>query len=266
MVVERHVVAVGLGHLLFAVGADKQRHGQHGLGLLAVELLHVAAHEEVEDLVLAAHLDIRLYGHGVVALQQGVQYFQQAYRGLGLHAGAEILPLQEAGNSYAFGGIYEIRNTGGRAGEERLEPFAVEPYFRSFRVEDLEGLLGVGFGVIGHGLMVQHRPGGIAARGVSDLRGKIAYDKHHGVAEVLELAQLGEDDAVAEVQVAAGGIRAEFHPQLFARRKLFYQLFAADYVDRTARYFLQDLICVHKCNCIIFRRAHANKTPADPPL
>ena len=55
-----HVVAERLRHLVDAVEALEQRRGEHDLGLLAVLLLEVAAHEVVEELVGAAELDVGL--------------------------------------------------------------------------------------------------------------------------------------------------------------------------------------------------------------
>ncbi|MCY1227975.1 hypothetical protein D9M72_402680 [compost metagenome] len=52
------VVALGLGHLLDAVQAHQQRHGQDALRLLAVFLLQLAPDQQVELLVGAAELQV----------------------------------------------------------------------------------------------------------------------------------------------------------------------------------------------------------------
>src|SRR5690606_4494885 len=55
----------------------------------------------------------------------------------------------------------------------------------------------------------QHRPRLALARRVADARGEVADDEDGPVAEVLELAQLAEDDGVADVEVRPRGVHAE---------------------------------------------------------
>jgi hypothetical protein len=69
------VVVLGLGHLVHAVQPHQQRHGEHALRLLAIFLLQMAAHEQIELLVGAAQLQVALEGHRVVALHQRVEKF-----------------------------------------------------------------------------------------------------------------------------------------------------------------------------------------------
>ena len=57
------VVVLGLGHLVHAVQAHQQGHGEYTLRLLAILLLQVAAHEQVELLVRTAQLQIALQGY-----------------------------------------------------------------------------------------------------------------------------------------------------------------------------------------------------------
>ena len=92
------VVAQALAHLLDAVGALEQRQGQNALRLLPDGPLQVAAGQQVELLVGAADLDVRLKHHRVVCLHQRVQELVQAERLLFLEAAAEVVALQYPGD------------------------------------------------------------------------------------------------------------------------------------------------------------------------
>ena len=61
--------------------------------------------------------------------------------------------------------------------------------------------------------MRELRPSDRAAARVADHRGKIADDEDRFVSEVLKLAQLSQDDGVAEMQIGARRIDAELDPQ-----------------------------------------------------
>ena len=52
------VVPQGLAHLHLAVGADEERGGEYALGSLAIVLHHVAAHEQVVELIRATELHV----------------------------------------------------------------------------------------------------------------------------------------------------------------------------------------------------------------
>jgi len=56
-------------------------------------------------------------------------------------------------------------------------------------------------------------PGGVLAAGIADAGGEVADDQHRRVARILEGPQLAEQDRVAQVDVGAGGVDAELHPQ-----------------------------------------------------
>jgi hypothetical protein len=53
--------------------------------------LQIAAHRHIENLIRAPQLHIRLHGHGVVALQQGVEEFMQRDGGAAAVALGEIV-------------------------------------------------------------------------------------------------------------------------------------------------------------------------------
>ena len=89
------VVAERLRHLLDAVGADQQRHGQHHLLRLAVGGLDRAAHQQVEGLVGAAELDVGVDRHRVVALEHRVEQLEQRDRLVGGEALGEVVALEQ---------------------------------------------------------------------------------------------------------------------------------------------------------------------------
>ncbi len=90
-----------------------------------------------------------------------------------------------------------------------LEPIAVENGPRPLRIEHLEGLCAVAFGVGQHLFVGELRAGGGATARVADHGGEIADDEDRFVAEVLELTQLSQHERVAEVEVGAGRIDSE---------------------------------------------------------
>jgi hypothetical protein len=64
---------------------------------------------------------------------------------------------------------------------------------------------------------------------VTDHSREIADDKHRLMADILELSQFPQYDAVAEMNIGAGRINSELHPQWPAEGELFAQLrFAND--------------------------------------
>ena len=77
----------------------------------------------------------------------------------------------------------------------------------------MERLRLVGLGVGVDDGAVEARARLAAARRVADTRRVVADDEHRDVAGVLELAQLVEDDGVAEVDVRRRGVDAELDAQ-----------------------------------------------------
>ena len=90
------VVAERLAHLLDAVGADQDRHGQDRLRRLAVGGLDVAAEEQVELLVGPPELDVGLDRDRVVALQQRVEQLQRGDRRVRRQPLLEVVALEQA--------------------------------------------------------------------------------------------------------------------------------------------------------------------------
>jgi hypothetical protein len=63
-----------------AVDADEQRRRQHDLRFLPGALLEMPAHDQVEELVGAAELDVSAHFHRVETLQQRIQELHQRDR------------------------------------------------------------------------------------------------------------------------------------------------------------------------------------------
>ena len=79
------------------------------------------------------------------------------------------------------------------------------------RIENLEDLRLVGFGVGVDLLARERRARGDAARGIADEAGEVADEEDDGVAHVLKVLELADEHGVAEVQVGSGGIEPGFH-------------------------------------------------------
>ena len=179
--------------------------------------LQVAAHGHVELLIGAAQLHIRIHRHRVVALQQRVEEFMQGDRGAAAVALGEVV----LGQHLAHGAGAEQADH--RRQVHALQPLGVVSHLQAaggFEIEQrrllrlvLPQLAQIGGGVGGHLLLGELHPRGALAGGVADPRREIADDQHRRVARVLEGPQFAEQDAVAQVDVAAGGVDAQLHPQ-----------------------------------------------------
>ncbi len=213
---------------MLAVGADQDRHGQDRLRLLAVGGLDVAAEEQVELLVGPPQLDVGLDRDRVVALQQRVEQLERGDRRAGGEPLLEVVALDQAGDR-------GLRQQAEQLLRRHPQPLAVEADLGALAVEQLEGLLlvggGVGLDLLGRG----HRPLRRAAAGVADPGGEVADDQHDLVARLLELAQLLQDDRVAEVDVGRGRVDPELDPQRPPGRELLLQHRRRQHVDRVAR-------------------------------
>jgi hypothetical protein len=95
----------------------------------------------------------------------------------------------------------------------RSEPVGVVDHLATVIVENAHHLVEVVARVLDHLFRALRRTGRGAARRVADLAGEPADNQHRGVTEVLELAQLAQDDRVPERQTGSGGIDPQLHPQ-----------------------------------------------------
>ena len=130
------VVPFRLAHELLVPG-DEQLDGERDLRLLPVGLLHLAAHEEVVELVGAAELDVGLDRHRVVPLHDRVQELRDRDRRLLREALGEVVALEQPGDGRRPRQPDDLRVV------ELAEPLAVEPQLRAFRVDDRRRLLEV---------------------------------------------------------------------------------------------------------------------------
>ena len=76
-------------------GAHEERSRERDLRLEPVGLHHVAAGEQVVELVGAAELDVRLDGDRVVGLHEGIEELRHRDRGLGREALLEVVALEQ---------------------------------------------------------------------------------------------------------------------------------------------------------------------------
>ncbi len=99
---------------------------------------------------------------------------------------------------------------------ELVEPFGVVTDLGLFGIEDLEDLLLVGLGVGCDLLGRQRLARDVASGGVADERGGVTDEEDDRVTELLEVAQLADQNGVAEVKIGSGGIEARLDPHRLA--------------------------------------------------
>ena len=213
------MVAEGFAHLLFSVGAGEQGGYEDDLRFLARLALKIASDEVVKKLVVASEFYIGADGDGIVALKDGVLKFGEANGDALFVAFGEIVAFEHAGDIDLAVEAKEIE-----AGELG-EPFSVATDFGFLGIEDFKDLVGVGFGVLLDGFGIEGWAGFGAPGGIADAGGIIADDDDGEMASVLELADFGEDESVAEVEVGGGGIETEFDTEGATRGEFFAKLF-----------------------------------------
>jgi hypothetical protein len=145
-----------------------------------------------------------LDGDGVVTLKNGILKFGEADGDALFVTFGEIVTFEHTGDIDLAVEAKEIE-----AGEFG-EPFAVPADFGFLGIEDFEDLVGVGFGVLLDGFGIEGWAGFGAPRGIADASSVISDDDDGEMASVLELADFGEDESVAEVKVGSGGVETEF--------------------------------------------------------
>jgi len=213
------VVAEGFAHLLLSVGAGKKGGDEDDLGLLACLALKIASDEVVEELIVAAEFDIGVDGDGVVALKDGVLKLCEADGDALFVAFGEIVAFEHTGDIDLAVEAKEIE-----AGEFG-EPFSVAADFGFLGIEDFKDLVGVGFGVLLDGFGIEGRAGFGAPGGIADAGGVISDDNDGKMASFLELADFGEDESVAKVEVGGGGVETEFNAEGATGGEFFGELF-----------------------------------------
>src|SRR5438270_8376873 len=93
---------------------------------------------------------------------------------------------------------------------EFREPSIVEIDDGFFRIQDLEHLRLVSLGILLDLFTRERRTRHRAPRRVADHPGEIADQEDDGVAEVLEMFQLADEDRVSKVEVRRGGVESRF--------------------------------------------------------
>ena len=187
---------------------------------MACLALKIASDEVVEKLVVASEFHIGLDGDGIVALENGVLKLCEADGDALFVSFGEVVAFEHAGDIDLAVEAKEIE-----AGEFG-EPFSVAADFGFLGIEDFEDLVSVGFGVLLDGFGIEGWAGFGAPGGIADAGGIIADDDDGEMASVLELADFGEDESVAEVEVGGGGIETKFDAEGAAGGEFFGELFA----------------------------------------
>ncbi len=117
---------------------------------------------------------------------------------------------------------------------ELVHPFAVESHLGSIGIENPKRLRAIGLSVL-RDLFASKRLAGLGPSGrIANHRGEVADQKNHGMAGVLEIAQLLEGQAMAEMQIRRGRIHAELDPERPAERNFRGHLGRRDHLDRAA--------------------------------
>jgi len=213
------VVAEGFAHLLFSVGAGEQGSYENNLGFLVRLTLKVASDEVVKKLIVSAEFHIGVDSDGVVALKDGVLKFGEADGDAFFVAFGEVVSFEHAGDIDLAIEAKEIE-----AGELG-EPFAIATDLGFFWVEDSEDLVGVGFCVLFNRFWIEGWAGFGSTGGIADASGVISDNDDGEMASVLELANFGENESVAEVKVGGGGVEAKFDAEGAAGGEFFGELF-----------------------------------------
>lgn len=233
------VVAEGLGHFFFSVGADEEGAEHDGLRALAVLLHEVAPDEVVEFLVVSAEFDVGVDFYGVESLAEGVEELVHGDGLVGFPPFGEVVALHDAGD-------------GGSAAEadDVFEGHFAEPVFvvidLSFvGVEDFIDLVGDGVDVGLDFFSGELFTGFGFAAWVADHGREVSDDEAGGVAEFLEVAEFSEDDGPPEGDVGGGGVDAEFGAEGFTGGEFFAEVFFADDFGRTSAEEFELLVYGH---------------------
>ena len=185
------MVIKGFAHLLFSIRAGQEGGHENDLRFLAGLTLEVATDEIVEQLVVAPELDVGLYGHGVISLEYGVLEFGETDGNTLFVAFGEVVAFQHSSHVHL---AIEPKEIG--AGEFG-EPLSVAAHLGFLGVDDLEDLVGIGFGVLFDDFGFERGAGFGTAGRVADPGGVVAHDNDGEMAGFLKLADFGQDQSMA---------------------------------------------------------------------
>ena len=173
-------------------------------------LLDLASEEQVEELIRATELHVRLDRHRVIGLAERIEDLVRADGGSLLHSVGEILTLQHL-LKRRLG--HETEDVGGG---HHCKPFGVVAHLEMLSVEDQIHLLEIGLRVRGHLFGAEHGPCLGSSAGVADHRRVVADDQHHRMSLILKQAQRVEHHEMTDMEVGGRGIEAKLHAQLVA--------------------------------------------------
>jgi len=174
---------------------------------LAVFLLKMTAHEEVELLIGAAELEVGFERHRVVALHQRIEELMHRNRLAGLEALAEIVALHHSRHGVLG------RQLDHSARAEWVAPFGVVANLGLGGVQHQAGLAVVGLGVGFDLLAGERRARAVAAGRIPDGGREVADQEDHGVTKILELAHFVQHHRVADMDVRRGRVQAQLDSQ-----------------------------------------------------
>ncbi len=188
------------------------------LRLLPVRALQFAPHQQIESLVRAAQFHIGLERDRVISLHQRIQQLVHGNGLLVLKSFVKILALQQLRNRVLRHQADEI------VGAKLPKPSPVEVDHSFLRIENLENLRLISFGIFLNLPARQRRPRGRASRGVTNHAGEITDQENCGVPEILKMFQLAQYNRVPEVQVGSRRVHAQLYPERLARGARLFQL------------------------------------------
>src|SRR3990167_1366978 len=198
---DTYIVAQRLGHLLHAIQTFKQRHGDDALRGLTIGALQLAPHQQVEFLISAAQLNIRLQSDRVITLHQRVEELMDGDRLIGRVALTEIITLKHPCNGVLRSQANEICRP------HLVHPGGVEGNFSFRRIKNLEHLGLVGLRVLQHLLASQRWTRSALAAGITDHSREVANQENHLMPQLLELTQLINKHGVPKVQIRRSRIK-----------------------------------------------------------
>jgi len=193
-------------------------------------LLDDAARLEIEKLVGAADLDIRLDSDRVIALHERIEEFAQRdlyafFKSLGKIAARRHLLDREA--FCQFRDLLEA---------ELVEPFRIVMDLGRAEIDDLACLVEIAFEIILDIFPCKHRALVYLIRRIAYLSREITDDKDHSMPEVLKISQFSQRNGATKMDLRARRVDAELDAQLLPRKKLFLERFAHEHLFHSARH------------------------------
>jgi len=132
------VIAEGLTHAHFAIGAWQDAENDPDIGFLPQRYHHLAGgSNDVEQLVRPTHLDVCIEVVGIVTLHDGVEELVQVDRLAFIPAFVEVITRQELLNGEVGSQTDEFSHG------EFSEPLIVVHHLGALAIEDAESLLGI---------------------------------------------------------------------------------------------------------------------------